>query len=293
MNNSPLHLQMLEASLIITDYVPGDSLCNYEIYLKEIINASAWFSQHFSIPFCSPENESHGECDFYSSDYGLDFKLIASKTALQARSIHSLQIIQIIKGVYEYCEPKKKGSMRVTRFPQALRGQTIEELLAIRNKATKKQGIENDILNYFETLETEKNLLLFFPYLFSFEKTTDIISDIQSIIASCNEDFGISLKYRSALFPTLDTFFVFLYDYYFVLCKWEDSQLIFLEGIPVEESDTFMHLIWEYCDGSILVQKYDVILRMLQERKSKEDVVKEIDEETHMLRHILPTNDKI
>lgn len=72
--------------------------------------------------------------------------------------------------------------MRVTRFPQALRGQTIEDLLAIRNKATKKQGIENDILNYFETLETEKNLLLFFPYLFSFEKTTDKISDTQSII---------------------------------------------------------------------------------------------------------------
>ena len=69
MNNSPLHLQMLEASLIITDYVPGDSLCNYEIYLKEIINASAWFSQHFPIPFCSPENESHGECDYYSGDW--------------------------------------------------------------------------------------------------------------------------------------------------------------------------------------------------------------------------------
>ena len=45
--------------------------------------------------------------------------------------------------------------MTVTRFPQALRGQSIFELLKMRAQATKKQGIENDIAEYLNTIETK------------------------------------------------------------------------------------------------------------------------------------------
>ena len=87
------------------------------------------------------------------------------------------------------------------------------------------------------------------------------------------------------LHPSLDTFFVFLYDYYFVLCKWSESSLRFLEAIPVERSDTFQHIALTYCKE--WSQKRDVILRMIQERKTEEEVTREIDEEDRNLRNLL------
>lgn len=285
MNDSPLHFQLLEAPLLIKNYVAGDAACNYETYLTEIVNASSWFSAVFPALFCPPPSESHGECDTYSGEYGLDFKIIASKTAMQARSIYSFQIIRMTDGAYAFCESKGKGSMYTTRFPQALRGQTIEQLLAIRKSATKKQGIENDIGEYLDTLEVRKNLLLFFPYRFSFEQPGDLSIDIRCIVKLCNEDFGTTLDYRAMLYPSLDTFFVFLYGYYFVLCKWSESSLRFLEAIPVERSDTFQHIALTYCDE--WSQKRDVILRMIQERKTEEEVAREIDEKDRNLRNLL------
>lgn len=285
MNNSPLHFQLLEAPLLIKNYVAGDPACNYEIYLREIINASSWFSSAFPALFCPPPSESHGECDTYSDGYGLDFKIIASKTAMQARSIFSFQIIRMSDGGYAYCESKGKGSMRATRFPQAIRGQSIEQLLTIRKMAAKKQGIDNDISEYFDTLEVGKNLLLFFPYRFSFEQPGDLLTDIQCIVKLCHDDFRTTLDYRATLYPSLDTFFTFLYDYYFVLCRWSGSSLCFLEAIPVERSDTFQHLAMTYCDE--WSQKRDVYLRMIQEGKTREEVEMEIDEEDRNLRNLL------
>jgi len=284
MNRSPLHFKMLEPALIIKNYVSGDAACNYETYLLEIINVSL-FPSAFSKRFSPPKNQSHGECDAYSDSYGLDFKIIASKTAMQAKSIFSPQIIKIADGEYADCEPKIKGSIHATRFPQAIRGQSIEQLQAIRNRATDKHGIENDIREYLDTLETEKNLLLFFPYRFFYEQPGDLSADILDIVRLCNDDFGVTLDYRSKLYPTLDTYFVFLYDYYFVLCKWSKSALCFKEAIPVEESETFQHLAFTYCDE--WVQKYDVILRMIQEEKTEEVVEREIDEEYRNLKHLL------
>ena len=285
MNNSPLRFQLLEAPLIIKNYVTGDTACNYETYLTEIINASSWFSLACPELFCPPTSESHGECDVYSGEYGLDFKIIASKTAMQARSIYSFQIIKMVDGAYAHCESKGKGSMNTTRFPQAIRGQTIQQLLAIRESATKKQGIENDISEYLDTLEVKKNLLLFFPYRFSFEQPGDLSTDIRCIVKLCGEDFGTTLHYRAMLYPSLDTFFVFLYDYYFVLCKWSESSLCFLEAIPVERSDTFQHLALSYCHN--WSQKRDVYLRMIQEGKTEKEIEWEIDEEDRNLRNLL------
>ena len=175
--------------------------------------------------------------------------------------------------------------MNTTRFPQAIRGQTIEQLLAIRKRATKKQGIENDIGEYIDTLEVGKNLLLFFPYRFSFQQPGDLLADIRCIVKLCHEDFGITLAYRALLYPALDTFFVFLYDYYFVLCKWSKASLCFLEAIPVEKSSTFQHLALTYCHE--WSQKRDVYLRMIQEGKTEEEVEKEIDEEDRNLKNLL------
>ena len=41
-NNSPLHFQLLEAPLLIKNYVAGDAACNYEAYLTEILWPANW-----------------------------------------------------------------------------------------------------------------------------------------------------------------------------------------------------------------------------------------------------------
>lgn len=161
MNTSKLRFEMLEAPLLVPDNVQGEAIGNYEQYLIEVLNASSWMRQCHEASFHAPESQARGECDAYSDQYGLDFKLIASQSAMQAQSILSLQTIKESDNSYSVVGPKKAdGHVRVTRFPQALRGKTIDELLSIRARATKKHDIDHDIGCFLDTIETNKNLLL-------------------------------------------------------------------------------------------------------------------------------------
>ena len=265
MNNSSLKLKLIEAPLMIKNYVEGDALCNYEIYITEILNASEHFKQRFCLPFRAPSSQSNGECDSYAGEYGLDYKLIASKTALQARSIHSLRTEILPDGSYVLIGCKCPGTMKVTRLAQALRYKSIEQLLQIRDNAGKKQGIDNDIREYVLTIETPKNLLLYYPYRFFFEVAGKLSDDCISITKAVESDFGVSLRHRANLHPQLDTYLLYLYDYSFVLCQWNGTELDFLETIPVEKSDTFMHLALTYCEE--WTEKYDVVLQELRQQK--------------------------
>lgn len=150
MNTSPLYEQLLSAPLVKKDFVIGEKLCNYELYITEILNASPWMAKHYVLPFVPPESESNGECDAYAGDYGLDYKLIASKTALQARSILSMQVSKAANGLTFFHAPKRSEGMDITRIAQALRGKTIEELLVAQANTSKKQGIDNDIKQYIK-----------------------------------------------------------------------------------------------------------------------------------------------
>ena len=80
-----MRAKLLPAPYIIKNFVGGEDNCNYEIYLLELLNSSAWFSAHYPGGFTKPSSESHGECDAINQIYQIDFKLLASKTALQAR----------------------------------------------------------------------------------------------------------------------------------------------------------------------------------------------------------------
>lgn len=265
MNPSPLRFRMIEAPLVNSDFVKGDERCNYELYIMEIINASKYFSKCMSGPFHPPKSESNGECDAYAGSYGLDFKLIASKTSLHARNIHSYQIFVIDEGEYMECACKRSGTMQVTRLSQALREQPLNALLEMRNKAGKKQGLENDVQGYMKIIETHKNLMMFFPYRFSYDIPGKLEDDCCSIAKAIESDYSVSLKYRSSLYPLLDTYIIFLYDYFFVLCKWNGESVDFLECIPIEKSETFMYLALTYCEE--WNEKYDVVLQELRQQK--------------------------
>ena len=88
MYDKSLIAHLLPSEMIIKNYIHGDPDCNYEKYLLEFVNASDFFRvKSDGDIYQSPESEENGQCDCISTSYQLDFKLIASKTALQARSM--------------------------------------------------------------------------------------------------------------------------------------------------------------------------------------------------------------
>ena len=109
------------------------------------------------------------------------------------------------------------------RLTQALRGKSPEELQKIYKSTDKKQGIENDIKEYMSTIMTAKNLMLVLPYRFSYESPGSQEDDCQSIAKALTEDYKVSLQYRSSECIGYDTYMIFFYDYFFVLCEWNGN----------------------------------------------------------------------
>ena len=147
-----LTAKLLPAALICKGFITGMADCDYEIYLREVVNASIYFkSKSDGQVYTAPLDESHGEWDCISENYSLDFKLIASETALRARNLFSDGIYQMAEGVTAYCGPKvdadnpKYKPIQATRIFAALRSVDLAELKSIRKSKEKQQGIETDI----------------------------------------------------------------------------------------------------------------------------------------------------
>ena len=167
-----LMLKMLAAPVTVRNYVKNDPLCNYEFYMVELLNHSQEMRKHHPQAFVWQGDQAHAECDAYSGDYGIDFKLIASQSRMKATSNLSSQYTLLPNGVTLTHESKatfldREKEMTVTRMHAALRQTSLEDLERIRND-TSLLPFEKDIQVFLKKLETKKNLLLFYPYEFSF-----------------------------------------------------------------------------------------------------------------------------
>ena len=237
-----MRFKLLSSPLLIRDFVDGEENCNYEIYLLELLNHSTWFSCHFPGSFTKPKDESHGEYDANNPNYRLDFKLFASKTALHARSILAPQITKIRDGLTLTSTSKKQGTFKATYLHTAFRHNRLSDLEAIRYGKGKAAGIEDDIRYALKTLETEKNILLFFPCSFSFDQPHGYNEAINSITNGLQNDFASAFQYRSHHAGNYDTFFCCLYDNDFLLFKVVQENLVYLERISVTNLSTFLKL---------------------------------------------------
>lgn len=258
-----LKLSLLPASTIIKGFVKNDPKCNYEYYLVELLNNSKWFSTRYSEKFIWCPNQSHRECDTYSSGYGLDFKLVAAQTRLQASSIFSQQIELIANGVVSYSACKVRGkTITATRLHAALRGNSVEDLKTMRTEEYTHRGVQSDLQTYLETLETPKNLMLFFPYRFRFDKDHLQADPIGTVIEALNYDFNQSFAYRASQAPNYDTFFVTIYYNDFILCKVNNNTACYLESIPTDKCPTFVHLLeYQNDEGSLTKKDIERILK--------------------------------
>lgn len=241
-------MKLLPPETIIEGFVQNDDKCNYEFYLVELLNSSKWFADNYKERFIWRENQSHKECDTYSGEYGLDFKLIASKTRLQASNILSFQTTLLCDGVVVNSICKGPGNeMRATRLHAALRQLSYDDLKKISVAKYDHQCIEDDVRSFLKNIKTRKNLMLFFPYKLYFDLEHKQENAIEIILEALNSDFKQSFIYRSMHVPNYDTFFVTIYDYDFLIMEVKDSALHYLETVPINKCATFMHLL-DYAD---------------------------------------------
>ena len=235
--------QRLPAPLINKDFVHGEVDCNYEIYLLELINASSWFAENHPGVFIKPISESSGECDANNDDYHIDFKLLISTTSMQASSLLSRQQYKVMDGVVLTGVSKEQGEMQATRLHAAFRGRTILELNEIRNGRSKKRGLENDICSVLKVLETKKNLLLFFPYKFSFVEPHEFDLAIKSISDGLFNDFHVAMQYKDEFAADFDTFLVCVYEKYFLIFYYNKESFQLCDRVKTSETSSFCKLL--------------------------------------------------
>ena len=246
MIDKTLKAKLLPASLVIKNFVEGEQHCNYEEYLLEFINKSSYFLEKSqNALYIVPESESNCECDCNSLLYKLDFKLIASKTALQGRSIFSSGITTLNNGgIIMTGSPKVgNGSMQTTRIHAALRSYSFEKLCELAKNKSKKQGLENDIYEFLDTLSTKKNLLLFFPYQFEFETDYAFDLGVEQIRQALQDDFKVAMKYRNFICENFDTYLCFIYDEKIVILEEKDSDFCYIDAVSLDESPIYQKLL--------------------------------------------------
>ena len=240
-----LHLKILEPQFIIKRFVNGDEeICDYEKYLTELINQCPNFMSGFSSPFEQIKEQSNGEPDAISGNYGIDYKLVASTSTLQSSSILSSQILKKPDGRIIYSVSKKTdGKIEATRLHAALRKKSTNELKRIIEKKH-QNSIEKDITQFLNKLKIKKNILLFFPFIFWYDPPyPDIKDGISEMLNALKNDFKCSFQYRQEEAKDFDTFFATIYQKSFVLTKVIGDSFLLLDIIDLKLSNTYTLLL--------------------------------------------------
>lgn len=243
MLNEKLMIRALPAPCVIKNFVQGEQYCNYEFYLIDLLNQSTWFRNRTQCLFRYSSKQDAGECDAYANEYGIDFKLFESKSFLQARSIFTHQITKIQDGVTAFSSCKvKKGEIKATWIHVAFRDKCLNDLLTIRSNAKTNLRMEQDIIEILDSLETKKNLVLFYPYVFHTDINLDNDDLIDMTRAALNQDFTCAFTYRTLKAVGFETFFVTICQDSFVIFEERNANLHFVDRILIEKINRFMTL---------------------------------------------------
>ena len=133
-------------------------------------------------------------------------------------------------------------SMQVTRIHAALRDYNFDKLCELHEKHTKKQGIENDIYELLETLKVNKNLMLFFPYRFTFDNEHEFFDGVEQICEAINNDFQCAMQYRKYVANDYDTYMAFVFDGHIVFMEEKYNIFYFVDRVELSKSNVYQNL---------------------------------------------------
>lgn len=251
MNDPILKIRYLPAPLIISKFVENKENCNYENYMRELVNASSFFLNKSNNEFYeAPDSEDKGQPDCISDCYSFDLKLLLPETAGIAKREFTTSIVQFSEGFWGYGEPRKSAKdkdykpINGTLFHCVFRKMNYDDLLKYEDVKTHKKCKERDVNILLKDMQTHKNLLCLVPYKFSFENDNISHSYGQAFIANAiAKDYGILFEYRSKkLNNSYETFISFIYDGSLTILGMKDGKIDIVDEIPLKNSETYLDL---------------------------------------------------
>ena len=160
-------------------------------------------------------------------------------------SITSPSITILSEGITAYGISRKPNKdYQGSQIHKIFRSLTLESMLQLREKQQRKSlSLEDDILNVLNTIETPKNLLLFFPYKFYIEKESDLDKLTFIIKDALENDFIELAKYRSHTVPHFETYIVTECNNFFILFTFNPTGFEYIERISINKLPTYIKLL--------------------------------------------------
>lgn len=228
----------LPAAVLRDNYIRGMKY-SYEEYLVDFLNNSRLCFDKGNERFIRIKEQAHGEPDVSNSNYEIDFKIFADSNHIFGVRNYSHGIVIKHEGVVFHTESKKQGSIKF-----------YDLINLIRNK--KKDFFEKEIYTSGETYKAlvdfmnkiviEKNLLLFLPFQYYFEKMDTGLA-IAKIIAECiARDFEELVSYRREK-THKDTFIGFISKDKFILINDAKGFLSFYDLVDTKNSELYCKLL--------------------------------------------------
>lgn len=235
--------KQLPAHMIVTNFIAGEEDCNYEIYIRDFINKSSYFlTLSNGQSYEAPRSEAKREPDAISDMYKLDFKLMVATSRMEANSILSGSITKYGEGAYGFGPSKMHGDRQCTLLCQALRYKSISDLEEI-NLGRTKSFDERDIRDFLKVLRTEKNILLFLPFIFSYSEEHSEADGVKGIAQAIGFDLRASMEYReNKVGQCYDTYAATIYKDKVIFFKLSSNGADYIDSVDVGKSKTFVKL---------------------------------------------------
>lgn len=249
--------------MYIKNFVDGDSRCNYEIYVRELLNASPYFQTlSKGERYIESPTESKGECDAISEAYSIDFKLFEAASFVEGKRKLSLSISQMAEGVTLYGPPECKGHTLVVELGNLI-GQikSVEELSEIyecrfrkgismfkREDGNMDNQISYEVGLYVQNLRKEKNLLWLIPRMFVFrDKEVYFEKGVKIIEKAITDTFLVSCEYRKKEgLGRFDTFVALVFMEKMIFLKYTDGAFLLVDAVDLSASKTFDDMYLQY-----------------------------------------------
>ena len=247
MIDKTLQERILDAPFIIRDYVKDEPECNYERYLTELLNHSAFFMKKSrGTAYKWKEHQNHGEPDAVSEYYSIDYKLFVTKSRLHALRVTSSSIIKTGNGMIAFGLGKwPVGELfRCFRTVAALSPCSIEDLNRVADAPD--GDVEKEISIILKSLRVKKNLLLFYPYTLLFSDMHTFEDGCKSISEAFNEDLSNIIVYRETVAPGFDTFLCTIYDEKLLIFELSADAWELEDFVELKQSKVYMHLYYAY-----------------------------------------------
>ena len=246
MTKNLIKAQIMPATVLLNKYISNEKDSNYELFLLEYLNQSPYF-QHKSKSqrYKGPISENNSEPDAISSSYTIDFKLLATTTYLRGLRLASQSVSVYCKGITAYGPPREPGAeFRVGQIHNIFKELSLEELVRFRKNHKPMKFIDDnaDILNVLTTVETNKNVLLFFPYKLVLSQDIEIPNSIEIIAKELEKFFIGLLRYREKS-TKFETYLLTEYNESFLLFSFKNDSIQYLESVKTQNLPTYIKLL--------------------------------------------------